>query len=143
MIILSAKELNKRILFNIMSDVIAEDEGEINVLLGVYLNIHYAFFVAIRMDGAETSTIISILAVDFLRQLWMTIQIIRITQKLSTNENVNLEEVENWGEEQNKKHRQEREEAKDIELRKEIVHNGRKEAIAKLILAEYVEGIVP
>ena len=95
------------------------------------------------MDGAETSTIISILAVDFLRQLWMTIQIIRITQKLSTNENVNLEEVENWGEEQNKKHRQEREEAKDIELRKEIVHNGRKEAIAKLILAEYVEGIVP
>ena len=146
-IIPTAKKFNKWILFNIMSEVIGKDDDTTNVLLGVRLNIHYALFVAIRMDGAETNTIISILIVDFLHQLWMTIQIIRLNQKVSAEENINLEEVVDGTEKENKDVRKKKEKvnegSKEMKARKEIVQSARKEAITKLILAEIVEGTVP
>ena len=83
-------------------------------LLDIRLNIHYALFVAIRLNGAETSTIISLIVVEFLMQLWKTHQIIQLNKKIDRDN----------------------QQIKTLNKLKE-------KKIMKLLLAEIVEGIVP
>ena len=109
-----AKEMNKRILKKVVAKMVGNDNKMANVLLGVRLNIHYALFVAIRMNGAEDLTIASVVLVDFLLQSKMAHQIIVLTRQVSTN-----------GENRNA-----------INKRKEI-------EVFKLVMAETIEGLVP
>ena len=114
LLIPTAKEMNKRILLKLVSKMAGMDDVRARTLLSIRLNIHYALFIAIRLNGAETSTMICIIVIDFLRQLWMTHKIIQESKKVTT------------GHEQN-----------------EAVHQRRERAIMKLLLAELVEGLVP
>ena len=60
-----------------------------NVLLGISVNATYSYFVALRISGAETITVCSIIAVDFILQLCMTCKIVRIYKKV---ENANFDD---------------------------------------------------
>ena len=66
------------------------------------------------MNGAEISTVLSIFAVDFFMQLWMMYQIINLKSKVITDAN-------------------------KTEARKKK----KEKAVMKLVLAEFVEGLVP
>ena len=70
-----------------------DDDGIMNILLSARLNIQFAFFVAIRMNGAETETVISILVVDLLMQLWMTLQIVKMKSKVAKVQNEIVEKT--------------------------------------------------
>ena len=108
------KEMNKRILGRLVMRIVEKEDETANVLVSVRLNIHYALFVAIRMNGAEVRTVFFILMVDFLLQLWMARQIIKIDQKVQS-------EIE----------------------KTDAMKNIRAKAIMKLLLAETIEGLVP
>ena len=64
-----------------------------NVLLGISVNATYSYFVALRISGAETITVCSIIAVDFILQLYMTYKIVRIHKKVE-NVSFDCENVE-------------------------------------------------
>ena len=114
LLIPAVKEMNKRLLGKLIRRTVGEEDEKANVLVSIRLNIHYALFVAIRMNGAEEQTVLSILIVDFLLQLWMTRQIIKEDQKVKA-------EIE----------------------KTDAIQNRRERAIMKLLLAEATEGIVP
>ena len=61
LIIPAVKEMNKLLLLKIVRKMTGKDDERANVTLDIRLSIHYEFFVAIRMDGAENFTVISIL----------------------------------------------------------------------------------
>ena len=50
----------------LVSEMVGKDDETAEILMGVRVNIHYALFVAIRMDGAENLTILSVVIVDLL-----------------------------------------------------------------------------
>ena len=114
LLIPAAKEMNKRVLSKLVARMVGNEDERANVLFSAGLNIHYAFFVALRMNGAETLTIVCIVVVDFLLQLWMVYQIIQLNPKVTA-------EVE----------------------QKEAILNRKDKAIKKLVLAELAEGLVP
>ena len=84
LLIPAAKEMNKIVLSKLMWKMIGREHNMANVLLGVFVNTHYALFVATRMVGAETQTVLSIILVDTLLHLWMTSKIIKSNQTLTT-----------------------------------------------------------
>ena len=109
-----AKEVNKRILSKLVIKISGEENDVLNILLGVEVNLHYALFITIRLNGAEAETAFSMIAVEMLLHSWITYQIIRINQ-MNTIEN-----------------------GQNVAICK------RKEnAVLKLLLAELVEGLVP
>ena len=109
-----AKDMNKRILKKMVAKMVGNDDEMENVLLAVRLNIHYALFVAIRMNGAEDLTILSVLFVDFLLQSKMTIQIIKLNRQVLNN-----------GED------------------RETISKRKEKEVLKLLMAELTEGLVP
>ena len=114
LLIPAAKETNKRILSKQVSKITGDDNEKANDVLNICVNIHYSLFVAIRLNGAETQTVICFIIVEFLMHFWMTHKIIRHTKRVTADF----------------------EQSKNIDKRK-------KRAIMRLILAELVEGIVP
>ena len=114
LLIPAVKEMNKNILGRLIWRIVGKEDELANAFVSVRLNIHYALFVAIRMNGAEELTVFSILIVDLLLQLWMTRQIIKVDQKVQ----VELEKTDD-------------------------MQNRREKAIMKLLLIEATEGIVP
>ena len=72
------------------------------------------FEIAIRLNGAEMLTVISIITVDFLMHLRMTHQIVKLKNKVTVDIDDTL-----------------------------VIDNLKRRAIQKLILAELVEGLVP
>ena len=108
------KEMNKRLLLKLVLKIVGKEDTMANAFLSVRLNIHYALFVAIRMNGAEVQTVISVIFVDFFMQLWMTRQIIQMDKKVTPDIN----------------------EINSVRKRKQ-------KGIMKLLLAELVEGLVP
>ena len=114
LLIPAAKEANKRVMSKLGARMVGKVDEKTTVLFSARLNIHYALFVAIRMNGAEILTIGSIVVVDFLLQLWMMYQIIQLNSQVTT------------GVEQNEARAQRKD-----------------KAILKLVLAELVEGLVP
>ena len=107
------KEFNKRILIKIISKLPENGDNWINVLLVTRLNINFALFIAIRMNGAERLTVVGILLVDFLMQCKMTRNIIQLNPKVAA------------------------------QTEQDDRDNSREKAILKLILAELIEGAVP
>ena len=89
MIIPAVKEMNKLMLLKIVTKMAGKDDERANVTLDIRLSIHYEFFVAIRMDGAENFTLISILLVDVFFQLWKTYKIIRLHHKITSEDDPN------------------------------------------------------
>ena len=114
LLIPAAKEINKRVLSKLVSKIAGNDNEKANDVLNICVNIHYSLFVAIRLNGAETQTVISFIIVEFLMHFWMTHKIIRHTKRVTA----------------------------DLEQSK-IINKRKKSAIMRLILAELVEGIVP
>lgn len=108
------KEMNKRILLKLVLKIVGKEDTMANVFLSVRLNIFFALFVAIRMNGAEVRTVISVVFVDFFLQLWMTRQIIQTYQETITDVN----EID-------------------------TIQKKKQKGVMKLLLAELVEGVVP
>ena len=109
----TVKALNKRVLMKLVSEMVGKDDEIAEILMGVRINIHYALFVAIKMDGAENLTILGVVIVDLLLHSRMTYQIIQLNLQVSNNE-----------------------ERQILKTRKEKI-------VQKLLLAELVEGLVP
>ena len=82
--------------------------------MSLALNVHYAFFITIRLADAQVFTVVSIMVIDFLFHLTYAYKIIQIHSRRATND-------------------------RDVEIRKKDQHK----AILKLVMAEIVEGIVP
>ena len=114
LIVPSVKEINKKILLKNLSKIVEKEADMAFDLLDIRLNIHYAVFIAIRLHGAETSTIVSLIVADFLIQLLKTYQIIKMN-KIVTGGNQQTNTL--------------------IQLKEKKV--------MKLLLAEVIEGIVP
>ena len=108
------KEMNKKILVKLMTKLVGNNDEKANVLLSGRLNIHFALFVAIRMNGAEDFTIASVVFVDFVLQSMMVFQIIKLEQQVTTD-----------GEEGN------------------IMYMKKQKEVLKLLMAEFTEGLVP
>lgn len=97
------------------------------------------------MNGAETETVISILAVDLLMQLWMTLQIIKMKPKITEMQREEVEENREeyaQGKDDTAIQKQEREK-EGYNLGKEELNDKSIKTIKKLVLAEIVEGVVP
>ena len=114
LLIPATKEMNKRILLKLVSKMVRKDDEVANILLSVRINIHYSLLIAIRLNGAETLTVIGMIVIDFIMHLWITRQIIQLRKKLRTEHDQN----------------------KAVRMRRD-------KAIMKLLLAELVEGLVP
>ena len=97
----------------LVSAMVGNEDDMANILMEVRLNIHYALFVAIRMDGAENLTITGVVIVDLLLHSTMAYQIIHLNLQVSHNEERDV-----------------------LKTRKEKI-------VLKLLLAELVEGLVP
>ena len=108
------KELNKRIMSKLVYKMAGKDNERASALLAIELNLHYAFFIAIRLNGAEIETVVCIITVDILMHLWMTRQIVRIHR-------VNASEIEG----------------------SLLTDKDREKAVMKIVMAELIEGIVP
>ena len=110
----SLREMNKRVLSKLVHKMAGKDDERANVLLGMNVNVHYALFVAISLSGAEFSTVICMVSMDFFIHLQITYKYIQLQRKVATNEN-----------------------------EKDELAKVKQKAITKLILAELCEGIVP
>ena len=73
-----AKAMNKKVLSKLVSKMASEDDEMAFMTLTICLNIFYSLFIAIRLNGAEMLTVISIIVVDFLTHLRMTHQIVKL-----------------------------------------------------------------
>ena len=113
-VIPAAKEMNKRILSKLVSKMASEDDEMAFLTLTICLNIFYSLFIAIRLNGAEMLTVVTIIIVDFLMHLRMTHQIVKLKNKVTVDIDDTL-----------------------------VIDNLRRRTIQKLILAELVEGLVP
>ena len=78
-----AKHFSKWALSKQMKNMSGGHEESSNVLLGIGVNANYSFLIAIRLPGAETITVIFIIAVDFFLQLQMTYKIIQFNRKVA------------------------------------------------------------
>ena len=114
LLIPAIKEINKRVLLKLVLNIVGKEDMMANIFLSIRLNIHYALFVAIRMNGAEVRTVVSVIFVDFFLHLWMTRQIIQMYQ----------------------------EPIADL-YQTDTTQKKRQKQIMKLLLAELVEGMVP
>ena len=108
------KDLNKRILSKLVLKMAGKDNEMASALLAIDFNLHYAFFIAIRLNGAETETVVSIIIVDMLMHLWITRQIVRINRINTTKIEENL-----------------------------LVDKAKEKVVMKLVMAELIEGTVP
>ena len=83
----SLREMNKRVLSKLVHKMAGKDDERANVLLGMNVNVHYALFVAISLSGAEFSTVICMVSMDFFLHLQITYKYIQLQRKVATNEN--------------------------------------------------------
>ena len=109
----AAKAINKVVLIKLVSAMVGNEDDMANILMGVRLNIHYALFVAIRMDGAENLTIAGVVIVDLLLHSKMAYKIIHMNLQVSQNEE------------------------------RDVLKTQKEKMILELLLAELVEGLVP
>ena len=105
---------NQRVFSKMVNEMAGKEDEFANVWISIGLNVHYAFFITIRLADSETFTAISIMAIDFLFHLTYTYKIVQIHNKVAIESN-------------------------DIQIWKKEKHN----TILKLVMAETTEGIVP
>ena len=108
------KELNKIVLSKLLTKMAGKDDVKSQALMDIRLSIHYEFFVAIKMDGAENLTVACILLVDIILQLRITRKIIQLNRKITNEKN-----------------------------EEGALNNQKESAIMNLLLEEIIEGIVP
>ena len=84
-LIQAIKSMNKKVLFKLVTNMAGNQDERVFVVCRVLLNIHYALFITIRMNGAELQTVVAIFLVDFVLQLWFTRKVIRLSQKVVAN----------------------------------------------------------
>ena len=60
---------NKFVLSKLVNKMSGNEDEMANVVLGININVHYAFLVAVRFAGAEKETVISLMIVDFIIHL--------------------------------------------------------------------------
>ena len=89
-LIQAIKLMNKKVLFKLVTNMAGNHDERVFVVCSVLLNIHYALFITIRMNGAELQTVVAIFLVDFFLQLWFTRKVIRLSQKVVTNTDLEL-----------------------------------------------------
>ena len=90
------REGNKRILSQFVQSMAGKENERANVWMSISLNIHYAFFITIRLAGAGNITVFSIMAIDFLFHLIFTYDIIKTDRTMIRNiteEDENLDEI--------------------------------------------------
>ena len=109
-----ARAMNKKILMKFVAKMVGNNDEMANVFHEARVNIIYALFVAIRMNGAENLTVVSIILVDILLQSKLAIDIIKMKRQVSTDGSVR--------------------DAMSTRLEKQIL---------KLLMAELTEGLVP
>ena len=83
----------KSIMSKVMYKITGTDNERANVLLTVTVNFFYSLFVAIKLVGARTTTVISMVIVEFLIQSKMTYHIVKLGMKLGVNGNEKLKET--------------------------------------------------
>ena len=105
---------NKFVLSKLVNKMSGNEDEMANVVLGININVHYAFLVAVRFAGAEKETVISLMIVDFIIHLIFNCQIIQLHQKVAV-EDGDLEQL----------------------------NKDKEKAILKLVLAETIEGLAP
>ena len=108
------RNCNKSVLSRLVNKMSGDDDEMANVVLGISINVHYAFLISVRFAGAEMSTVISLMVVDFLLHLGINCQIINLHQKVAVEE----------------------EDQQRLKRNKE-------KAVLKLVLAETIEGLAP
>ena len=64
-LIQAIKLMNRQVLFKLVTNVAGNHDERAFVVCSVLLNIHYALFITIRMNGAELQTVVAIFLVDF------------------------------------------------------------------------------
>ena len=84
-LIQAIKLLNKHVLLKLVTNMAGNHDERAFVVFSVLLDIHYAFFIAIRMNGAEMETVICMILVEFIVQLWWTRKVIRLRRKAVAN----------------------------------------------------------
>lgn len=99
--------------FKISKKMSGNDE-KAHIWMSMSLNIYYALFITIRLAGAESFTVVTIIAIDFLFHLTYTYKIIRIHNKVAPDRNDQKEKK-----------------------------NDMQKAILNLVLVETIEDIVP
>ena len=60
----------------------SQDEAS-SVLLGLAVNVNYSSFVAVKLPGAEIMTVCFVIAVDFVIQLQLTYQIVKLQNQVT------------------------------------------------------------
>ena len=108
------RNCNKSLLSRLVSKMSGDEDEMANIVLGISVNVHYAFLISVRFAGADMSTVISLMVVDFLLHLGISFKIIQLHQKVA---------IEEDDQEQLKKDKE--------------------KALLKLVLAETIEGLAP
>ena len=80
-IIAGCRELDKRLRSKVVTKITGMQDEAASVLLAVAINCEWSFFIAVRLVGAEITTICCATAIDFALHLKVTIQIINNCRK--------------------------------------------------------------
>ena len=76
------KHVDKWLSTKVISKMTGGRDEASRVLLGVKINAVYSYFVAVRIFGAETTTVCFFIAIDFLQQLHMSYNIVHWHSKI-------------------------------------------------------------
>ena len=80
-VVLSIREMNKKVLTSFVQKMSGDNDEEGKVLLGMHISCHYAFFIAVTLSGSHISTIICMMLIDFSMHLKMTFDLINLQRK--------------------------------------------------------------
>ena len=85
------KECFKFSLAKVMHKLVGKNNEKANVALGIRVNVSFGVFVATRLPGARSITVICITASDFLMQLFMSFQIIQLYKNVASGESEEID----------------------------------------------------
>ena len=86
-VVLSIREMNKKILTSFVEKMAGDNDEQGTVLLGMHVSCHYAFFIAVTLSGSHISTIICMELIVFSMHLKMTFDLINLQRETSIVEN--------------------------------------------------------
>ena len=82
-IIAGCRELEKRGRSKLVTRMVGSHDEAAKALVSVFVNTTYSFFIAVRLVGAEFSTMVSTVGIEFVLHLKMAIQIIKEYKQVS------------------------------------------------------------
>ena len=99
-IVSARREFDKRVRSKLVNKIMGQQDESAAVLLTATVNSTNAFFIAVRLVGAELSTVVCAVAIDFIFHMRAAYKIInehtKVTNEEPTNQNIrNLDDITN------------------------------------------------